>query len=297
MSDGLNAPMKVLVTGASGQLGRALATSIPTGVRLLAVTRAELDIGDLASVQRCVKEFQPDLIINAAAYTLVDKAESEVAAAEHGNVEGPRSLALAARELPGTRLIHVSTDFVFDGSQSSPYPPDNRPAPLGVYGKTKLAGEQAVSEVLGSRALIVRTAWVYDAHGKNFLRTMLRLMKERGAVRVVADQVGTPTCSHSLAQALWLFARRPELSGVYHWTDAGVASWYDFAVAIAEEAVAHGLLASLPQVVPIATHEYPTPVRRPAYSVLDKSATHAALGVPPVHWRVRLREVMAQVQL
>jgi dTDP-4-dehydrorhamnose reductase len=295
MSEGLNTPIKVLVTGASGQLGHALSIHVPDGMQLLAVTRREVDIGDPASVQHCVNEFKPDVIINAAAYTLVDKAESDVAAAEHGNIDGPRNLALAARELPGARLIHVSTDFVFDGSQSSPYSPGSATAPLGVYGQTKLAGEQAVHEVLVERALIVRTAWVYDANGKNFLRTMLRLMKERGAVRVVADQVGTPTCVHSLAQVLWQFAARPDLNGIFHWTDAGVASWYDFAVAIAEEAVALGLLPTMPTVEPIATHEYPTPARRPAYSVLDKAAAYAALGVPPVHWRVRLREVMAQV--
>ncbi len=290
-----SAALKVLVTGASGQLGRALCATVPHQVELLAVGRAEVDIGEPASVQRCIDEFQPNVVINAAAYTLVDKAESEAAAAERGNRAGPRNVATALRGTPGARLIHVSTDFVFDGSQSSPYPPDSEPAPLGVYGTTKLAGERAISEMLGERALTVRTAWVYDASGKNFLRTMLRLMKERGAVRVVADQVGTPTCSHSLAQVLWLLAQRPELSGVYHWTDAGVASWYDFAVAIAEEAVAQGVLSKMPQVTPIATHEFPTPVRRPAYSVLDKTSTHAALGLAPVHWRVRLREVMAQV--
>ncbi len=288
---------KVLITGASGQLGKALQLAAPAGVTCRAVTRAELDIADIDAVRRDLHEWQPDVVINAAAYTLVDKAETEVAAAESGNVIGPRNLALAVNDLPGARLLHVSTDFVFDGSHSSPYGVDAPPAPLGIYGRTKLAGEHAVREVLGARALVLRTAWVYDAQGKNFLRTMLRLMHERGAVRVVADQVGTPTCAHSLAEVLWQFAVTPALSGVYHWTDAGVASWYDFAVAIAEEAHTAGVLPSLPQVTPIATHEFPTPVRRPAYSVLDKSATHAALGLAPVHWRQRLREVMRQVQL
>jgi dTDP-4-dehydrorhamnose reductase len=297
MNAQLNLPLKVLVTGANGQLGRALSASVPKGVELLAVTRAELDIADPAAVQHLVSEFQPDLIINAAAYTLVDKAERDVVAAEQANIAGPRNLARAALTLPGTRLIHVSTDFVFDGTHPSPYQPDAPTAPLGVYGQTKLLGEQAVREALDERAVIVRTAWVYDATGKNFLRTMLRLMSERGSVRVVADQVGTPTCVHSLAQVLWGFAARPDTSGVFHWTDAGVASWYDFAVAIAEEAVALGLLVTMPKIEPIATHEYPTPARRPAYSVLDKTATYAALSMSPVHWRVRLREVMTQVRL
>lgn len=287
--------LRVLVTGTGGQLGRALVEAAPANVQVRAVTRADLDISDLASVRAVVESFQPQVIINAAAYTGVDKAESDVAAAELGNIQGPRNLASVLRDLPDTRLLHVSTDFVFDGRQSTPYACDAATAPLGVYGRTKLAGELAVREILGNRVSVVRTAWVYDAVGKNFLRTMLRLMAERGAVKVVADQVGTPTCTHSLAEVLWLLAARADLSGTFHWTDAGVASWYDFAVAIAEEAVAHGVLKSLPEVAPIATHEYPTPVRRPAYSVLDKSATHAALGVPQVHWRRRLREVIRKL--
>jgi dTDP-4-dehydrorhamnose reductase len=297
MTEDLRTPPKVLVTGANGQLGRALLACVPNGVTVKAVTRAELDIADADAVHREITEFQPDLIINAAAYTLVDKAESDAVAAEQGNINGPRNLASALLALPNARLIHVSTDFVFDGTQSSPYSPSAPTAPLGVYGQTKLAGEQAVHEILGERALTVRTAWVYDADGKNFLRTMLRLMKERGAVRVVADQVGTPTSAQSLAQVLWMFAAHPEVNGVFHWTDAGVASWYDFAVAIAEEALSLGVLAAMPKVEPIATHEYPTPARRPAYSVLDKATTYAALNVSPVHWRVCLREVMQQIHL
>jgi dTDP-4-dehydrorhamnose reductase len=290
-------PLRVLVTGANGQLGRALVATVPANTQVRAVTRAELDIGDSSRVQQLIESFRPDVVINAAAYTLVDKAETEVTEAERGNIDGPRNLALAIRDSRSSRLIHVSTDFVFDGSRSTPYPADAVPAPLGVYGRTKLAGEQVVRDVLGERALIVRTAWVYDAEGKNFLRTMLRLMGERGAVRVVADQVGTPTCAHSLAEVLWMFAARPDLQGTFNWTDAGVASWYDFAVAIAEEAVSTGVLKSMPEITPIASHEYPTPVHRPAYSVLDKSATHGVLGLPHVHWRQRLREVMSQVRL
>lgn len=261
MSTGLSVPLKVLITGAHGQLGRALLATVPANVIARGVHHAELDIADQAAVQRLVAEFSPDLIINAAAYTAVDKAESDVAAAERGNVTGPRNLALAARDLTQrggqARLLHVSTDFVFDGTNSRAYRTDQATAPLGVYGQTKLAGEQAVLELLGEHAAIVRTAWVYDATGKNFLRTMLRLMHERGAVRVVADQIGTPTAAHSLADVLWRFASHPTLSGIYHWTDAGAASWYDFAVAIAEEAVALGILQTLPQVTPIATYEYP----------------------------------------
>lgn len=291
----MTASLRVLVTGAAGQLGRALAANTPPHVELRGLTRTELDIADLASVQTIVESFRPDVLINAAAYTAVDQAESDVAVAETGNIQGPRNLALAVQRLPGGRLLHISTDFVFDGRQSVPYQPNAPTAPLGVYGRTKLEGEQAILQVLGRRSLVLRTAWVYGATGKNFLRTMLRLMRERGAVRVVADQVGTPTCTHSLAEVLWRLAARPDSSGVFHWTDAGVASWYDFAVAIAEDGVAAGILCSMPEVTPIATADYPTPARRPAYSVLDKSATHNLLELPTIHWRTRLREVMGQL--
>lgn len=287
--------MKVLLTGASGQLGQALRRCVPLAVELHAVDRTQLDISDAAQVNSLVNALRPQLIINAAAYTAVDKAESDEAAATRGNVDGPRNLANAIRDMDQARLLQVSTDFVFDGRSSSPYRPQDATNPLSVYGKTKLAGEQAVLSTLGARAAIIRTAWVYAAQGRNFLRTMLRLMNERGAVRVVTDQVGTPTAAHSLAQVLWQFALRPDLNGIYHWTDAGVASWYDFAVIIAEEARSLGVLTREASIAPIATHEYPTPAKRPAFSVLDKAATYAALNVAPAHWRERLREVLREV--
>jgi dTDP-4-dehydrorhamnose reductase len=287
--------VKVLLTGANGQLGQALQRYVPADVELRAVDRAQLDISHAAQVTKLVADVQPQLIINAAAYTAVDKAESDEVAAIRANIDGPAHLARALHDLTGARLIHVSTDFVFDGRSSTPYQPDDVTGPLGVYGRTKLSGEQAVLSALSQRALVVRTAWVYAAQGHNFLRTMLRLMNERGAVRVVADQVGTPTAAHSLAQVIWKFAVQPELSGAYHWTDAGVASWYDFAVAIAEEATAAGLLQRAVVIMPIATHEYPTPAKRPAYSVLDKAKTHAVLNLAPVHWRARLREVLREI--
>lgn len=287
--------MKVLLTGANGQLGRALQRHIPANIELHALERAQLDIGNAAQVSKYVSELRPQLIINAAAYTAVDKAESEVSAAQRGNIDGPKYLAQAAHALNDTRLLQVSTDFVFDGRSAMPYRPEDGTHPLSVYGQTKLAGEQAVLNVLGARATVVRTAWVYGAHGHNFMRTMLRLMNERGAVRVVADQVGTPTAVHSLAHVIWRFASSDVAGGIYHWTDAGVASWYDFAVAIAEEARALGILKRDANVTPIATYEYPTPATRPSYSVLDKASTYTALQLEPVHWRERLREVLREV--
>jgi dTDP-4-dehydrorhamnose reductase len=287
--------MKVLVTGAGGQLGRELVRLAPPQAEVRAVDRADLDISDAAAVAQIVGQVAPAVIINAAAYTAVDKAEQEPSAALRVNAEGARLLARAAHALQVCRMVQVSTDYIFDGSSSRPYRPGHAPHPLGVYGRSKLEGEQAVLDALGPRAIIVRTSWVYAAHGRNFLHTMLRLMRERGAVRVVADQIGTPTSAHGLAEALWQFAKRPGLAGVFHWTDAGVASWYDFAVAIAEEAAALGLLPAGVQVTPIATEDFPTPARRPAYSVLDKGNTAAALAVEPRHWRQRLREVLKEV--
>ena len=282
--------MKVLVTGAGGQVGRMLRETRPAGVELIACTHAQLDIGDAAAVRETVRRERPAAIINAAAYTAVDKAESEPELARRINGAAPGYLAAGAGEC-GARLIHLSTDFVFDGQGSSPYRPEAPTRPLSVYGTTKRDGERAVLEALPDRSVIVRTAWVYAAEGANFMRTMLRLMGERGAVRVVADQVGTPTAARPLAEALWQIAARPEIRGIHHWTDAGVASWYDFAAAIAEEGGALGLLPPTVTVTPIATEDYPTPARRPSYSLLDKRSL-AALGFTQAHWRQRLRETL-----
>ena len=282
--------MKALLTGSAGQLGRVLRATRPASVELIACTRAELDIGDAAAVQERLERERPDIIINAAAYTAVDKAESEPQLARRINTDGAENLARAAHDI-GARLIHVSTDFVFDGEASSPYRPEAPTRPLSVYGLTKRDGERAVLAALPERSVIVRTAWLYAPEGTNFMRTMLRLLGERGAVRVVADQVGTPTAAGPLAEVLWQIAAEPKIRGIHHWSDAGVASWYDFAVAIAEEGAARGLLPAALTVTPIATEEYPTPARRPAYSVLDKRSL-AAFGCAPVHWRQRLRETL-----
>ena len=285
--------MKALVTGAGGQVGRMLCATCPAGIELIACGHADLDIADADGVRARVLRERPDVIINAAAYTAVDKAESEPQRARAINADGAGHLAAGAREC-GARLIHISTDFVFDGRSSSPYRPDAQTRPLSVYGTTKRDGEQAVLEVLADAAVIVRTAWVYGAEGANFVRTMLRVMRERGGARVVADQVGTPTAARPLAETLWRIAALTQIRGIHHWSDAGVASWYDFAVAIAEEGAAAGLLAPHVTVTPIATEEYPTPARRPAYSVLEKRSL-IALGCVPAHWRQRLRETLREM--
>lgn len=286
--------MRALITG-SGQVATALARLKPAQVEIIQLGHAELDIGDREAVLRHIAAAKPDVIINAAAYTAVDKAESEASQAERVNGAAPGYLAEAALG-SGTRLLHISTDFVFDGTQARPYAPDSPVKPLGVYGASKLTGEQRVMDVLGGKALILRTAWVYAASGHNFVRTMLKLMAEHGKVRVVADQVGSPTWAASIAQALWGAVHIPEFTGIHHWTDAGVASWYDFAVAIAEDGYAAGLLSRPPEVDPIATSDYPTPARRPAYSVLDRSSAERALRFRPAHWRVNLRKMLKELK-
>lgn len=281
--------MKVLIVGGKGQLGRGLAATAPADAQIVSHDIDTLDIGDADALRACVSDVKPAILFNAAAYTAVDKAESEEALALVVNGTAVGTLADAARSV-GARFVHVSTDFVFDGTSGIPYAPDAAPNPVSAYGRTKLAGEQAA----GPDALIVRTAWVYAPTGGNFVRTMLRLMKERPEVRVVADQIGTPTYAPDLARALWTLAARG-VTGIHHYTDAGAASWYDFAVAIQEEALTIGLLDKAVPVMPIATSDYPTPARRPHYSVLDKTSAYAALGGPAPHWRSNLRIMLHEI--
>lgn len=280
--------MRVLITGAHGQLGRALIATAPPDAVLDATDATELDITDAPAVERRINATKPQLVINAAAYTLVDQAESNAVEALRINGDAVGLLAAASRAI-GARFVHVSTDFVFDGRQSTPYAPDAATNPLNAYGRTKLAGEQAA----GTDALIVRTAWVYAAQGRNFVSSMLRAMAERERLRVVIDQVGTPTYARGLAEALWALSAR-QVQGIFHYTDSGCASWYDFAVAIQEEALARGLLSREIPIDPITTADYPTPATRPAYSVLDKSATAALIGAAP-HWRVQLRRMFEEL--
>jgi dTDP-4-dehydrorhamnose reductase len=285
--------MKALVTGAGGQLATELVGSAPGGAQVVALSEVELDICDEGSVAAAIARHAPDVVFNAAAYTAVDRAESQPDVAYRVNRDGAATLA-AATQAAGARFVHVSTDFVFDGRTTRPYRPEDPAAPLGVYGASKQAGDDAVAAVAPG-ALIVRTAWVYSPWGGNFLKTMLRLMSERTQVRVVADQIGTPTSATTLAETLWGLTRAGA-SGIFHCTDAGVASWYDFAQAIAEDAHTLGMLRAGVQVSPIATEDYPTPAQRPAFSVLDKTTTWAAMDGPPPHWRVAMRAVLGRLK-
>lgn len=284
--------MRVLLVGGSGQLGRELQHCKPADIELQALASSELDLRESADVAAKVDAFRPQVVINAAAYTAVDRAESEQEVAFAVNGQGAGNLAQAARTV-GAYCLQVSTDFVFDGVQSSPYLVTDRTNPLGVYGASKLAGEQLALAAYPEGLAIVRTAWLYSAFGNNFVTTMLRLMAERETIGVVADQVGTPTWGRGLAEVLWQMCR-VQPKGIHHWTDAGVASWYDFAVAIQEEGLACGLLAREIPIRPITTVEYPTPAKRPPYSVLDKSATWTTLEMTSPHWRVALRRMLLE---
>lgn len=285
--------MKVLLTGAAGQLGRALARTRPATVELIAVSRAQLDVTDARAVESMVAASRPDVVLNAAAYTQVDAAQGAPQDAERGNVLGPAALAGACRAC-GARLVHLSTDYVFDGEANVPYLPESPTRPRSVYGDTKRRGEEQVQALLGGQALIVRTAWLYAHEGRNFLTRMLQLMAERPQLSVVIDQVGAPTAADDLATALWrMIASRG--AGLHHWCNSGVASWYDFAVAIGEEAHARGLLARVPPITPILSIDYPTPAARPHYSVLDKRSAEALTGELAAHWRDALRRVVGKI--
>ena len=289
--------MKVLLTGVSGQLGQALIASKPLGVELIACSRAELDLGNAEACRAAVRDLHPDWVLNAGAYTAVDKAESEPELAQAVNAGAPAAFAEALAATGGS-LLQVSTDFVFNGEQGRPYQPDQALDPLGVYGATKAAGEAAALALPGARVL--RTGWVYGPVGKNFFLTMLRLHREREQLGVVADQVGCPTSTGTLAAACWRAigvglepATEAALPQILHWSDAGAASWYDFAVAIGELGMAAGLLERAARVLPITTADYPTPASRPSYSLLDCGATRSALGLQPLHWRTALAEILS----
>jgi dTDP-4-dehydrorhamnose reductase len=282
--------MKVVVLGAGGQLGRALTATAPASHVLTALSSAQLDITDAAAVARMCAELQPEVVLNAAAYTQVDRAESELERAFEVNRDGVANLV--AGSTTSTRLIHVSTDFVFDGNATRPWLPTAPVNPLSVYGQSKSAGEAVLLTQAPLRSCIVRTAWLYAAEGRNFLNTMLGLMASRDSLSVVDDQRGTPTSVLSLAAALWRLVDLPMVRGVLHWTDAGEASWYEFASEIQAQALRLGLLASRIPLHPIPTSAYPTPAARPAYSVLDKTDTWQVLGMRALPWQEELERVL-----
>ena len=291
--------MKVLLTGAAGQLGQALIAAKPAGITLIACRRAELDLANPQACRDAVLAHRPDWVLNAGAYTAVDKAEQQPELSEAVNAAAPQAFAEALLKQGHGRLLQISTDFVFSGMQGHPYGPLDSVAPLGVYGASKARAEAAVLRLLGpERACVLRTSWLYGPVGKNFCLTMLKLHAIKAAageaLNVVADQVGCPTHTAGLAAACWQVLAK-NIGGMQQWSDAGVASWYDFAVAIGEEAQALGILATAAKVNPISTAEYPTPAKRPAYSLMDCSASRKLLELEPIHWRQGLKRVFASI--
>jgi dTDP-4-dehydrorhamnose reductase len=302
---------RILLIGQAGQVGQELQRTLSSVGQVVGVDRGSLDLTQPEGIRQVIQETQPNLIVNAAAYTAVDKAETEPALADAINGTAPTIMAEAAQR-QGAGFLHISTDYVFDGSKNTPYTEEDLPNPIGAYGKSKLLGEQGVSQVHATdsnfRYAILRTAWVYGTHGKgNFVKTMLRLGADREEVRVVADQVGTPTWAAEIARAIAALA--PHLlaasnsaetaptaaSGLYHFTNSGITSWYDFAVAIFEEAEALGFPLKLKRVVPITTSEYPTPTRRPAYSALACQKISSVLDAPIPQWRQGLRQMLTEL--
>jgi dTDP-4-dehydrorhamnose reductase len=274
--------MKVLVTGGGGQLARALVESQPSHVEILAPRRSECDVTHGDQVEAIVRDFRPTAIINTAAFTAVERAEVEPETAFAVNERGAGNVADAAA-LTGARLIQLSTDYVFDGAQSTPYETDDAPAPLNVYGRSKLAGEAAVRSA-GGTATIIRCGWLFSARGNNFLLTMLRGMKEGRALRVANDQVGVPSSCRDLARFLWWCVGAEGLPPTMHWTNAGTGSWYDFAIAIQKLASERALIGEPVAISAISSQEYQAKAKRPRYSVLDSRESWALSGAVPDHW-------------
>ena len=279
--------MKILLLGAQGQVGWELARRLPALGQVSATDRATLNLADPDAIRRAVREVRPEAIVNAAAYTAVDKAESEPASAMQVNGVAPGILGEEAKRL-GALLVHYSTDYVFDGEKSGAYAETDTPNPLSVYGRSKLAGELAIA-ASGCRHLIFRTCWVYGPRGRNFLLTILKAARERPELRVVDDQFGAPTSSGAIAEATKLALGAGRGQGIYHLSAAGRTTWHGFALAIVEGA---GLKTP---VRPIPSSEYPVPARRPRNSVLDNSKLKKDLGIALPDWRDGLREVLPQV--
>lgn len=285
--------MKVAVIGKSGQLSFELSRLLKANVTFLG--RDDTDITNETVLFKTLRSLSPEVIINASAYTAVDKAEEDIDACFAINKKAVAHLAKYCAET-GAFMVHVSTDYVFNGLKGAPYFTNDSIEPQGVYGSSKAEGEKALLDILPDASCLIRTAWVYSAHGNNFVKTMLRLMADKPQLGVIDDQIGTPTWAKGLAQAC-VSAAKNKTVGVFHWTDEGVASWYDFALAIQELGIEKGLLNKVIPVLPIPSSNYPTPAKRPHYSVLDKTtAREAFASVHPTHWRKQLSSMMDELK-
>ena len=290
---------KFLITGAYGQVGYCLTQQLQGKHLVLAVDRDELDITDERAVNKAIEDFRPNVIINAAAHTAVDRAETEVELSEAINVKGPKYLAKAAKSIDAA-ILHISTDYVFDGQREGKYKETDTTAPQGVYGRTKLEGEQAVAEA-NDKFIVLRTAWVFGEHGNNFVKTMLRLSKTRDTLSVVADQIGGPTYAADVARVLIHIAEQIIKGknveyGIYNFTGEPCVSWYDFAKAILAEAVSQKVLNKAPIVNSITTADYPTPAKRPANSCLDLTKIQQFFDIQPSNWQKALKNIKAYVE-
>lgn len=282
-------PPQVWLTGAAGMLGRQVHRQLERLQLPFHASDREVDIRDLQALRRYAKARRIDWIINCAAYTAVDAAESDPDSAFALNTLGPENLARIAAE-KDCPLLHISTDYVFDGTQKLPYREEDPPCPQSVYGRSKYAGEQAVASVLPDNHLILRISWLYGVYGKNFVETMLRIFREKGEARVVNDQIGAPSYAAALAEKIVeVILRRVPVRGLFHYADRGEISWYDFACAIAEEALERKLIHKSPRIEAIPTREFPSPAPRPASSRLDTARTQKELGMIPQPWRDGLR--------
>lgn len=287
--------MRILITGANGQLGNSLRDTAPEGAQLLLTDVGELDLSDRDAMLAGLAGYRPDTIINAAAYTAVDRAESEPQIAQRINATAVADIAeyCAANDC---RLVQISTDFVFAGDQRTPLLPDDPTGPISVYGRSKLEGEEAARDI-GELCRVLRTSWVYSEHGSNFVKTILRLGAERDELTVVDDQTGSPTYARNVASAVWRLISVWPREQTLHYADSGACTWRDFAEAIFTEAIAAGLARRSPRVTGISTSEYGAPAPRPAYSVLDTSRTAALLDLTPPPWRDGLRQMLSRLAL
>tara|TARA_Y100001968_G_C19439062_1_gene761477 strand:- start:2049 stop:2945 length:897 start_codon:yes stop_codon:yes gene_type:complete len=298
--------MKVLLTGSSGQLGQAIINNKPKGIDLITPNRNQVDLIDSQLCMNIVEKINPDWVVNCAAYTSVDKAESEPKLAIAINTEAPRAFSKALLKTGG-KLLHLSTDFVFNGNQGNPYRVSQSRAPLGVYGSSKAGGEVEIEKILKGKnqSVILRTSWLMGPVGNNFVLTMIKLHNEKDKLKVISDQVGGPTSTLTLSSTCWqlinqseqIISSKGELPMIMHWSDSGVASWYDIAIAIGEIGKELGLINNPAQVLPITTANYPSAAKRPGYSLLDSSETKDLLNLPAIHWRTALRDILLRVSL
>ncbi|MEK0205828.1 dTDP-4-dehydrorhamnose reductase [Klebsiella michiganensis] len=284
--------MKILLTGAKGQLGRCFIDRLPEDWNIFATDASELDITNQDMVLDIVEKYLPDVIVNAAAYTAVDKAESDSKAAMNVNAIGPANLALAANKY-NAKIIHVSTDYVFDGNANEPYDEKSETNPLSVYGKTKLDGERLVIQA-NSEAIIIRTAWVFSEYGNNFVKTMLKLGREKDSLGIISDQFGCPTYAGDIANAIITMIREKNNIGIYHFCGDEIVSWYEFAQRIFCQAKKNNKLLKIPSINAISTDQYPTAAIRPKYSVLSCNKIRA-LGIMPSDWNKSLDYVIDNI--